>query len=448
MPPYGSADGGQREGLRHKWSRWLQAATDSFRRTCQSRAASRLLAQQASPMRVPSGASAYLRHEWKKLLASSGRTQEAEASPGELAALRRIMDKTAAANRNNLTRTAAYLKLYTACPELHWAFLAHMVSRNGGYGMTDLKGEWLVKLLAEQERQDIFLFLERSNALIFQDAYPQLCLYRESLEAGRPLFHLLPRLHVSAFMRPVWERFWLDRNPVPLTVCLIVNEQNYIEDRVVQNGFYRKRVLEQPAFKAQSLLQLNQVLLPYGTGGGLPAGRSGAPGASALHAPAASLSPVHGLAGLILEDFSDLKERIGVGKALYAMLFGIPAVRGGAEAFASSRPHTGSRTDYAPALFTPIQKASPHKAYAGKLDKAGLAPGAEPIYSPSLTDVWADHPIDAIERFDWFRDGKAAKALTDAIAPGKVDISGEVWTGLCKLELAVLAAEAAGLEQH
>ncbi|UOK59912.1 DUF2515 domain-containing protein [Bacillus sp. OVS6] len=30
-------------------------------------------------------------------------------------------------------------------PEIRWAFLASMVSRNAGYCMTDLKGTWFQK---------------------------------------------------------------------------------------------------------------------------------------------------------------------------------------------------------------------------------------------------------------------------------------------------------------
>ncbi|WJH32243.1 DUF2515 domain-containing protein [Paenibacillus sp. CC-CFT747] len=54
--------------------------------------------------------------------------------------LRRIRRETAEGNRNNVTRTAAYWTFYRQHAELHWAFLAHMVSRNGGWNMTDLKG--------------------------------------------------------------------------------------------------------------------------------------------------------------------------------------------------------------------------------------------------------------------------------------------------------------------
>ncbi|MBR8645388.1 DUF2515 family protein [[Brevibacterium] frigoritolerans] len=71
-----------------------------------------------------------------------------------------------------MTRTQAYLAFYNRNPEVHWAFLAHMVSRNGGYHMTDLKSSNMTHLLDRAERQKFFHFLERANSAIFADAFP------------------------------------------------------------------------------------------------------------------------------------------------------------------------------------------------------------------------------------------------------------------------------------
>ncbi|WCK52537.1 DUF2515 family protein [Aneurinibacillus sp. Ricciae_BoGa-3] len=87
-------------------------------------------------------------------------------------------------NVNNITRTISYYDFYCRHPEIHWAFLGHMVSRNGGWNMTDLKGELLSRLLTEQEQKHFFHFLERGNWLIFQDVFPQFLLYEESLKRG------------------------------------------------------------------------------------------------------------------------------------------------------------------------------------------------------------------------------------------------------------------------
>src|SRR5699024_7697380 len=114
--------------------------------------------------------------------------------------IRQIKESTRQLNLNNVTRTTAYFDYYRKHPEIHWALLGHMVSRNGGWNMTDLKGELLSKLLSEAEQKDYFLFLERGNWLIFQDVYPQLLLYEESLKRETSLFYLLSFFHVSIFM--------------------------------------------------------------------------------------------------------------------------------------------------------------------------------------------------------------------------------------------------------
>lgn len=399
-----------------KLLQWVKNGAGLLSAKIKSWNAGQELDKQAAQLPVAKQTSERLRREWARRLAAP--PPAAAPSAAEKALLNRIVRTAESGNRNNVTRTAAYWELYRRLPELHWAFLAHMVSRNGGWSMTDLQGELVPRLLEGHERRDLFLFLERANFLIFQDAYPQLLLYEESRKQGRPLFHLLPHLHVSAFMGPVWELFWAERDPVPLTVCLIINEQHYIEGRVVRNGFYQKQVLNTLAFQTQSLLQLNQVLLPY-----RPDEESG-----------------HRLAGAILEDFGDLQERIGIGKALYGMLFGIPDIHGAALEFARRHPHTGSRADYNPRLFSSVRQAPPGSAYKARLDGCGLADGAHPLYSPPLQAAWKDHPADKVERYDWFTRLASADALGSVGAPERPDITGEACAALLKLELAVLAA--------
>ena len=72
--------------------------------------------------------------------------------------LQRIRLKTKQLNVNNVTRTKAYLDFYIFHPEIHWAFLGHMVSRNGGWNMTDLKGEFLSRLMNEQIKTRFLFF--------------------------------------------------------------------------------------------------------------------------------------------------------------------------------------------------------------------------------------------------------------------------------------------------
>ncbi|MFE5323948.1 DUF2515 domain-containing protein [Paenibacillus sp. NPDC056579] len=356
----------------------------------------------------------------KSLGDASKAAESLSAADQEL--VRHIRLETARRNRSNITRTAAYLDMFTRHPELHWSLLAHMVSRNGGWNMTDVKGELLPYLLSTEQQEHVYAFLERANALIFHDAYPQLLLYEASLRAGKTQFHCLRGLNVSSFMLPVWELFWERRDSALLTMALIVNEQHYIEHRVVRHPTYRTTVLDTLFFNAQSKLQLNQVVFPYYIDGRLR------------------------LAGLILESFSDLQERIELGKKLYAILFGIPVVLEGAVRYAAAQRHTGSRSDYWPHLFAPIRQAPPVPRGQLKewLDGCSLRPGAVPLYSPRLTDVWKDRPVDEIEPEDWLSAetlDASLRYLASVEPPFSFDMTHEYCFGLNKIELAVLAGD-------
>lgn len=387
--------------------------------------ASHAMIAEAMPLQLSSSAVAKLMSAWSKPSASSDAGGAGGWSGVELTIIERIRTETTAGNRNNVTRTEAYRSVYFRTPELHWALLAHMVSRNGGWNMTDLQGEWLPWLLRKEQREGVFRFLEQANALIFQDAYPQLLLYEWSRREGRSLFHLLPAFGVSSFMTPVWKLFWRDRDPVPLTVALIVNEQHYIEQRVVQHPYYREKVLDTLFFGLQSLLQLNGVIFPYGRGQGKGEG----------------LETLR-LSGLIMERFEQLKERIEFGKRLYAMLFGIPRVFDGARSFAGAVKHTGSRADYAPHLFARVRRLPPQTVYVERLLGGRLKPGAEPIYSPELSAAWGDQSLEPPEPGDWFRSAAdVAPYFQKLPLPHTFEITNEYGLMLNKIELAVLAVQ-------
>lgn len=312
-------------------------------------------------------------------------------------------------NRNNVTRTAAYLAYFRRHPEVHWAFLAHMVSRNGGWNMTDLQGELLSPLLETSLREQLFSALETANAAIFGDAYPQLILYEESIQRGKPLFFLLPRFGVSVFMQSVWERFWEERSSALLTMGLIVNEQHVIERQVIARAEVQEEALGSLPFQAQSALQLNQVIFPFSSGMGA--------------------SPR--LAGGTIENFNHVKERIEFGKMLYAALWAIPEVAQGAIRFAESIPHTASRSDYWPDRFTADRSA------ASAISSPRL------FYSPRLEDAWPDRPLPDFKPQDWFQSAKEACAyLGDAKAPYPYDMSGEhlYWLQMIRAASAFIAS--------
>ncbi|XJZ25754.1 DUF2515 domain-containing protein [Bacillota bacterium Lsc_1132] len=331
--------------------------------------------------------------------------------------LKDIRKKTEELNRNNITRTKAYLDFYQRYPEIHWAFLGHMVSRNGGWNMTDLKGELLMRLLTKQEKESFFLFLERGNWLIFQDAYPQFLLYEESRKRNQPLFYLFPFLNISVFVEVVWNYFWKTRDSSILTIALIINEQNYLEKRVVQNAVYQKDVLNTPEFKLQELFSFNQILFPYCKRGDVK------------------------LIGQTLRQFASLTERIQLGKRLYALLFEDQHTLKMVESWAAEHPHTGSRKDYWPEIFHPIRESLPG-IYQLHLKSCKLRPGASRIYSPYLENAWKNVEQRESEKGDWYETWQIADKL-DAYHQ---QLNGEIESEYCKtlerLELAAFAKKA------
>ncbi|UKS27496.1 DUF2515 domain-containing protein [Paenibacillus sp. HWE-109] len=363
--------------------------------------------------------------EWtKQLELTQGGVVSSQAAEEESQLLQQIRTITEQKNRNNVTRTEAYWHIYAENPELHWALLAHMVSRNGGWCMTDLQGDMLPRLLPAKLADSLFAFLERANSLIFHDAYPQLLLYQESKKKNKPLFHLLTALGVSSWMLPVWEEFWRSHDAAVLTISLIVNEQNFIEHRIVQNELYQKTVLDQLLFKSQAFLQLNQVAFPF-----------------KLRSANEPGNPWH-FAGLILEHFAHLSERIEFGKSLYAIIYGVPEVLQGVVRFASSTPHTGSRADYWPKHYSPIAKTSPDTKYQRRLDGSAWKANAVPLYSPPLAQAWPDRLVAPVEPGDWFTDvSKPLSHMTAIPVPVPFDMTNEIFDGLNKLELAICAKE-------
>jgi len=331
-----------------------------------------------------------------------------------------IEERTKKWNKNNVTRTEAYLQFYLYYPELHWAFLGHMVSRNGGWNMTDLKGEWFTKLLTDEEQRAFFSFLERGNWLIFQDIYPQFLVYEESLRRNKNLFYLLRSLNVSTFMETMWTYFWESRDPYPLAIALIINEQNYLEKRVIQNDHFKKAVLNTLGFKLYDFFHFNHIIFPFYI----------------------SDHTQPSLVGETSTHFTSLHERIMLGKKLYALIFGNKKVLAGALRWAKDRPHTGSRKDYWPHLFNNIKEELPRSLYEPHIKDCELIKGAKHLYSPPLKFAWEDTPHQKAEEGDWFSDWRILEYITEQ--DFKTD--GEIYKDYCKtlekIELAVLAKSA------
>lgn len=322
--------------------------------------------------------------ECKKAQAKGQAKQTAASlSSQDQETIERIQQQTRDWNSDNINRTSAYLSFYQKRPELHWALLAHLVSRNAGWNMTDLRGEYLPRLLSVQEQSDYYSFLERGNWLIFQDAYPQLLLYEESVKRQTNLFHLLPRLHVSSFMQGAWNHFWKTADRRLLTISLIINEQHYLEEQVMRDPKYQKTVIQSLSFTLQELLSLGHILFPS-------------------QAEDSGGSPLR-LYGKTVSHFASLSERIALGKKLYALLFRDSARLEGILAWAANQPHSGSRKDYWPHLFHEVNDSVPGQPYFKKMSNCQLKTGAKRLYSPFLRHAWEPEVHPSPTRQDWYR---------------------------------------------
>ncbi|WP_409305817.1 DUF2515 family protein [Peribacillus sp. SCS-155] len=306
--------------------------------------------------------------------------------------LKRIRSETLKLNMNNITRTKAYLEFYKRNPEVHWAFLAHMVSRNGGYHMTDLKGSIMKDLIPYGDRAKYFLFLEEANAAIFADAYPQLLLYENF--KGSPHFpsNLLGYFHISRFMIPIWEDFLKNRNSSLLTVALIINEQRMLQERILKKRSHID-LINGIDFKLQDFLGFTAVVFPYKK----------------------KRKQEYALTGVTVHRFAEPDKRIMTGKTLYNLLFGYSDVWLGIKDFAFSHSHTASRADYWSQIFSP-NKGNPFKHY-----------------SPTLTEAWENCPFSA-KTGDWFNDEEFIEDIQTLPEPRKKDITRIVLRNVLKLD--------------
>ncbi|USK90500.1 DUF2515 family protein [Rossellomorea marisflavi] len=294
--------------------------------------------------------------------------------PDDRKRLRHMEGQTTLGNRDNLTRTARYLSFYRKHPEIHWVFLAHMVSRNAGYYMTDLRGSLLSGVMPRRIQREFFSFLETCNAAIFEDAYPQLMLYEEWKERGSCNWSLLSKFQVSSFMKPFWQAFFKSGDSSLLTTALIINEQMLIENRIVSQWMDQKD-LTRWLFTLQDSLGLTSILFPYGEG------------------------PSHSLAGQTIYGFDNVHARIEAGKKLYRILFH-PHIHQSSLRYALLRRHTASRQDYWPRVYS------------------NNPSNIRTLYSPRLVDAWPDAIRLPYPSRDWYKgDPSEIKRHLMAIPP-------------------------------
>lgn len=358
-----------------------------------------------------------LAKEIKRVIAREKDGQsELSLSAKEQKIVEHIKEKTFLLNQDNVERTRAYLEYYQKHTEIHWALLAHLVSRNAGWSMTDLKGELLPRLLSSKEQRDYFLFLERGNWLIFQDAYPQLLLYEESARQQTNLFHLLPHFHVSVFTQALWNQFWKAGDRELLAVGLIVNEQQHLEEQVMKNESYQNTVISTLSFALQELLALNQILFPC----------------------LGDVRPLR-LIGETVSHFASLAERIALGKRLYALLFRDSALLEAVYGWACGQPHTGSRKDFWPHLFHDVKESIPGKPYQKRVENCQLKAGGKRIYSPELRHAWKRVAQAMPVERDWYRDRSVLSYLRISERAPSENMGEAYCRTLEKIELAVVA---------
>lgn len=329
-----------------------------------------------------------------------------------------IRKLTNQANRNNVTRTKAYFTFYKEHPEIHWAYMAHFVSRNTGWNMTDLQGEFLPRLISREKREVFFSFLERNNWLIFQDAYPQLLIYAASKAYGKPLFHLLPLFGVSLFMQLNWSLFWRIKHKKLLAYAQIINEQQYIQQHVMEQKYYQEHVLDTLLFWLQSSLRINYLFFPFFN-----------PEKREIR-----------LAGTVVQRFKQVDERIRVGKRVYTLLFRNEYLRDKLYDWALAKEHTGSRADYWPQLFTSSRPLS-KQDYSFHLAGSTLHNGAPPLFSPCLEDVWPDVGQEPPPFKEWFTSPEQIVSLLEDEEVSSFDLTNSYISILNRLELAIVLKE-------
>lgn len=242
-----------------------------------------------------------------------------------------VKKRTMRNNIDNISRTLAYLKFYRSHPEICWALLASIVSRNAGWNMTDLESNWYKQIINKNDRRKFFHTYERANWLIFADAYPQLLIYEQSKKRNQPLFHLLKAFHVSQFMIREWRDFYRKGEKERLTTALIINEQHVIQKPVIEHPFFSANVFQTKLYRFQELLHFSYVLMPTFAGN---------------------------LYGLSVTDFTDVKRRITLGKQLSQLLFRSEHAAS-IQKFARQAMVTGSRIDYEKYLSWKIAKKNP-----------------------------------------------------------------------------------------
>jgi hypothetical protein len=214
-------------------------------------------------------------------------------------------------------------------------------------------------------------------------------------------------------METIWNHFWIYRDTFILAIALVINEQSYLETRVLDNKAFKKEVFNTVEFKLQDYLSLNHILFPYVKNEKIE------------------------LLGQTLHDFESIHERILLGKRLYAILFRDKIRLKEVEKWAKTTPHTGSRKDYWPHIFNLVDEGVPGSLFKPKIKSCQIVKNSPRIYSPTLEFAWKNMNHERAEIGDWFTDWEVIYYLIET----KETVDGEIENEYCKtLERIELAA--------
>jgi hypothetical protein len=285
-----------------------------------------------------------------------------------------IVERRAQYNRNNCTRTDFYLNYWEEYREVPWTLIAHIVSRNTGYQMSDLArlrrfsghksvtGKLLTYSIGSTTIDSMFAFLEAGNYLILHDVFPQLAAFAWAKQiltsTGKDysdsIFSILEEdFGVDPFIAEEWKRFfaeakiaawWADdpevaiKSPVARqTLALVANEQNYIEKRLVNPGKHSTDYLDKREHAAVHKFIRRINMLHY-------------PRLVTVEADPRDLRKPGNYLVCRIHDFIKLDSRIKIGRQLYNCIFRQGVNRSSlVQAWAAAetnRVHHGSRMDY------------------------------------------------------------------------------------------------------
>ena len=115
-------------------------------------------------------------------------------------------------------------------------------------------------------------------------------------------------------------------------------------------------------------------------------------------------------------------------KRLYSLLFRDTHVLSQIISWAQHHPHTGSRKDYWPHLFSSVNESFSREFYKRRIKKCQLRNGAYRDIRSALIYAWRDMKHEEVDSEDWFTDWQVVNYLVDK----EENINGQITEDYCK----------------